>query len=184
MGMGIHNFYSQAVNRDFSRDFQLRVVDLAGIFDHNDNVYITTAVLPGYSVHNIPVPFMGLQFNVPGSAHFPGSDAWAVTFRCDVELDLRERLVNWQSQIFSAFPDRGTPSTGNYAPKGIDSIARLIVHRRDGTPARSIKLVGIWPVALGDIEYDQTGNGTERTMQATLAYQWWQRDDWDGSILP
>lgn len=184
MGMGIHNFYNEAVKKDFTRDFQLRVIDIAGITNQNDNVYIETATLPGYSVTNVPVLFMGLSFNVPGSAKFEGSAGWAVKFRCDVELELREKMINWQSQIFSAFPDRGTPSTGNYSPKGIDSIARLVVHRRDGKPARTIKLVGIWPVKISDMQYAQTGDGKIVTFDATLAYQWWQRDDFSGSILP
>lgn len=186
MGMGINDFYTQATQKDFSRDFQLRVISIGpGILTEADNVYITTANLPGYSITNQVIPFMGLDFNVPGSAKFPGSDSWAVTFRCDVELDIREVLLDWQASIFSAFPDRGIQSTGEYQPVGVESIAQLIVHRRDGTPAKAIRLVGLYPQEIGSVEYDQTGTGAERTVNVTLAYQWWQKDTSQnqGSIL-
>ena len=80
-GMGIGAFYNQALQKDFSRDFQMRVINIGpgGFIGKEDNVYITTATLPGYAIANQAVPFMGLQFNIPGGGNFPGSDGWNVT---------------------------------------------------------------------------------------------------------
>lgn len=182
MGMGIGGFYAQATQRDFSRDFQMRVIDIgSGILTENDNVFITTANLPGYAITNQDTPFMGLIFHVPGSATFPGSEAWAVTFRADQSLNIRQRIVNWQKSIFDAFPGP-TQSVGDYAPKGEQSLVKLIIHDRNGAQVRGIQLVGAWPTTIGDMAYDQTGNGAIVTIPVTLAYQWWQPLDSEGNF--
>jgi len=174
MGMGLGGFYTQALSRDFSRDFQMRVLSIGpGVLNQADNVLITSTTLPGYQINNQVVPFMGLQFNVPGSGSFPGSAGWAVTFRCDQQLNIRQKLIVWQQSIFNAFPYEAGESVGAYGPKGFETVANVIVFDRDGKTARGMKLVGIYPVTVGDITYDTTGSGKEVTLQATLAYQWW-----------
>lgn len=187
MGMGLGGFYRQAYNRDFSRDFQMRVVSIGpGVLFMEDNVFITSSTLPGYQINNQAVPFMGLQFNVPGSGSFPGSDAWAVTFRCDQGLAIRQRLIDWQSSIFNAFVRSNNPraeSTGAYGPKDKDTVAQLTIFNRDGAEVRGIQLVGCYPVTVGEIAYDSTANGNVVTMPVTLAYQWWERADLGGSVI-
>lgn len=178
-GMGIGAFYNQALTKDFSRDFQMRVVDIGpgNILGKEDNVYITTTVLPGYAIANQAVPFMGLQFNVPGGGSFPGSDAWAVTFRCDAQLNIREKIIGWQKSVFNAFPNDASNSVGAYGPKGTDTVAKLVILNRDGATARGVQLIGVYPVTVGDINYDATANGNVVTMPVTLAYQYWVSDD-------
>jgi hypothetical protein len=177
-GMGIGAFYNQALQKDFSRDFQMRVMSIGpgGFITKEDNLYITTSVLPGYAIANQAVPFMGLQFNVPGSGNFPGSDAWNVTFRCDAQLNIREKVIGWQKAVFNAFPDDASNSTGAYGPKGIDSLVQLAVFDREGKAVRGVNLVGCYPTTVGEVAYDATQNGNVVTMQATLAYQWWTYD--------
>ena len=174
-GMGIGGFYTQALNRDFSRDHQMRVVNIGpgGLLTKDDNVFITTAVVPGYNIANQAVPFMGIQFNLPGSGNFPGSDAWLVTFRCDAKLDIRETILAWQKSVFNAFPDDASNSVGAYGPKGVETWVDLAVFDRDGNTVKGIKLIGCYPTALGEITYDATQNGNVVTMGVTLAYQWW-----------
>ena len=185
MGMGIQGFYNQATQRDFSRDFQMRVMTIGpNVLTEADNVYITTSNLPGYQINNQKVPFMGLDFNLPGSGSFPGSDSWAIKFRCDQQLNIREKLITWQKSIFNAFPDDVDNSTGAYGPKRDESWADLVVFDRDGQTARSIKLIGVYPVKIGDIAYNTTGNGKEVEIDVTLAYQWWRVGNVGGSVVP
>lgn len=173
--MGIQGFYNQAVNKDFSRDFQMRVINMGPgpVLKEEDNVYITTTVLPGYAIANQAVPFMGLSFNVPGAGNFPGSEGWAVTFRSDANLNIREKLITWQKAVFNSFPAE-LDSVGAYGPKERESISKLVVFRRDGTTAKAINLIGCYPVTVGEMSYDATANGNVVTLQATLAYQWWE----------
>jgi len=186
-GMGIGAFYTQALQKDFSRDHQMRVINIGpgGFITKDDNVYITTAVLPGYEIANQAVPFMGLQINVPGSGSFPGSDSYAVNFRCDAKLNIREKILGWQKSVFNAFPDEATNSVGAYGPKGIDTYVDLAVFDRDGETVRGVKLVGCYPKTLGEIAYDSTLNGNIVTMQVTLAYQWWtSQGAFTGQVVP
>lgn len=175
MALGISDFYTQALNRDFSRDFSMRVIAVGpgGFINETDNVYITTATLPGYAIANQQIPFMGMNFNIPGSGNFPGSEGWKVVFRCDAQLNIREKIIGWQKTIFNSFPDDETNSTGAYNPKGNETYADLAVFDRTGATVRSIRLIGCWPQAVGEISYDSTGSGKEVNLDVTLAYQWW-----------
>lgn len=185
MGMGITGFYREALAKDFSRDFQMRVVAMGpggGVITEKEGVYITAATLPGYSITNIPVPFMGLDFNVPGAGKFEGSSSWSVTFRADQQLNIRERLIAWQKSIFNSFPTEGE-GTGQYGPKSTDTYAKLVVFDRSGSAARAIKLMGVYPVSVAPMSYNPTGNGDVVTFDVTLAYQWWMPEDSNEFVL-
>lgn len=179
MSFGLGDFYRNAVEKDFSRDFQLRVLKMAnGIIEPNDNVFITTATLPGYQINNQTLPYMGLQFNIPGTAQFPGSAGWQVLFRSDAQLNIRQKFINWQSSIFNAFPNgagQTTPrNTGAYSPVPDSTTIQIYVQNRDGSVARGFELCGAYPVTVGDMNYTQEGSGAVVTFTATLAYQWWR----------
>lgn len=68
----ITDFYRVAATREFARDFNFRVLSIntggasTVTFDENDLVYVKTASLPERSITNIAVPYMGLNFNLPG----------------------------------------------------------------------------------------------------------------------
>lgn len=187
MGMGIQSFYNRAVERDFSRDFSMRVENIAGVLNKDDNLYIRSASLPSYQVTNHQVPFMGVNFNVPGAGTFPGSDSWTVSFISDQALTVRSKILQWQSRIFHSWPtgvqpgqgaggpaSLGTNSVGFYSLPGRNVTALVHVLDQMGNAVRSIKLVGIYPVTVGEISYDMTGTGTPVNFDVTLAYQWWE----------
>jgi len=94
----IADFYRVAVERDFARDFQFRVlsIDSGGsssvTFDEDDLVYCTTANLPARQVTNVAVPYMGLNFNIPGNATYPGSDNYSLQFYCDQNSQIRQKF--------------------------------------------------------------------------------------------
>lgn len=175
--MAISDFYSKAYDRDFSRDFQMRVVDL-GPIRKDDNIFIRTATLPGYSITNHQVPFMGLQFNVPGSGTFPNSASWQVTVLADQNLDIRYKFIEWQRNVFNAFAGDTDNSVGSrtvnaYNPKR-DEVGLLTVFDKYGKEVRGIKLVGVYPVSVDDLSYDMKGSGAPQEFNVTLAYQWWE----------
>jgi len=91
----IQDFYRVAQNREFARDYSFRVLSIntggasSVEFDQDDLVYIKTASLPERSISNVTVPYMGLNFNVPGNATYPGSDAYSLTFYADAQSKIR-----------------------------------------------------------------------------------------------
>jgi hypothetical protein len=170
MAQNISDFYRSVQQNDFARQFQFRVVQLANTnFGEDQLVYLETANLPGRAINNIAVPFMGLQFNVPGTASYPGSDAWAVTFRCDQDYDIRATLEN---ATFNTFDD-GT-STGDYNIARNSSVITLNLLNKTGGTARQYTLYGAYVVNVGDIAYNLGDNGSIVTVPTTLAYQYWR----------
>lgn len=181
-GFKIQDFYQQAFERDFSRDYQLRVINIGGVVGPDDNVLLKATALPGYTINNIAVPFMGMQFNIPGSARFEGSDSWAVSFRCDLNFDIRGKFEEWQRLIFNAIEDpniTGSPgSTGAYNIPSVDQTIRLALHDRTGAFYRKYKLVGCYPRLIGPTTYNQAdGTGQIVEIPVTLAYQWWELEE-------
>lgn len=166
----ISDFYTVAQKFDFARQFQFRVTQLANTnFGPEQFVYLETATLPGRTINNIPVPFMGLQFNVPGTASYPGSDAYSVSFRCDQSYNIRAVLEN---ATFNTFDD-GT-STGDYNIARNSSIISLNLLGKDGSVIRQYDLYGAYVTNVGESTYNLGDNGAIQTVPATLAYQYWR----------
>ena len=175
--MAIQTFYKQAQSHDFARLFQFRVTEFPGqVLDEKQLLYVETATLPGRTINNIQVPYMGLQFNVPGTASYPGSNAYNVTFRMDEDYDIRDVL---ETSTFATFDD--ATSGGDYNTPLASSILQLELLSKtiDSTSsepkaARVYKLFGAYIVSVGDTAYDIKDTGTVSTCQATIAYQFWR----------
>ena len=61
MAQNISDFYRSVQQKDFARQFQFRLVQLANTnFGEDTLIYVETATLPGRSITNVQVPFMGL----------------------------------------------------------------------------------------------------------------------------
>jgi hypothetical protein len=176
MAQNIRDFYRVAQDKDFARIFQFRVTQIGTtVLTERDLVYLETASLPGRTVNNVQVPYMGLQFNVPGTASYPGSNGYAVTFRCDAGYDLRSKL---EQELFRTFND--DTSTGDYSIPGPESILQLELFTGGSsfelspTTVRLYRLYGVYVQALADTQYDIKDNGSLSMINATLCYQYWR----------
>lgn len=171
--MSIRTFYKEAAKRDFARNFQFQLISFPGIPDPgSDNgslVYVETASLPGRSITNVPVPYMGLSFNVPGVATYPGSASYAVTFRCDQNYNIRAALEN---SLFDTFDEND--SRGDYnIPRSVSQITMNLLNKSLDV-VRTYTLFGAYLVSLGDSAFDIKDTGSIQTIQATIAYQFWR----------
>ena len=172
MAQTIQDFYRVAQARGFSRDFMLRVTAIGeDTFNEDDFVYITTKQLPARSVTNQQVPFMGLNFNTPGTVTYPGSEGWSVTFRNDLNGIIRKKLEDWQ--INKVFDDQ--TSIGDLSTRGIDKLIQLEQLDDKQNVVNTYKLFGVYLQSIGAIEgYDNAGAGAPTTFQATLSYHYWR----------
>jgi hypothetical protein len=171
----IQKFYKSAVERDFSRDFLFRVtqLQLAGVEPLLDDelVYIRTASLPGRNITNIPTPFMGLPFNIPGGATYAGSDAYSVNFYLDANSRLRNYLERASREIFD-----DVNSTGNYSTPGVENYIELLQLNKqlDPIPGGKYKLIGASIRNVEPIEYSiAEGTGNWVQANATIAYHFY-----------
>lgn len=169
----IQNFYQTAYKKDFARKNLFRILSIetgsSGItFDDSDLVYVTSTSLPKRAINNVSLPFMGMKFNIPGTANYPGSESWNVTFRMPGDLLIRRKLEAWSRAIFN-----DATSTGGYELKNLGTVW-LALMSKGGVPMKTYKLVGAYCVSLGEYALDATDAGSVVEQQATIAYQYWE----------
>jgi hypothetical protein len=180
----IQDFYRVSREREFARDFNFRILQIntgnavnqAGqpiIFNDDDLVYVKSATLPERAITNVPVPFMGLNFNLPGNATYPGSEGYSLTFYADAQSNIRQKFEEWS--IFT-FNDQN--STGQYLTPTPQSYITLVQldNQMNRIPGGEYKLIGVSPRSVGAISYNiAAGTGETVEFTTTLAYHYFQR---------
>jgi len=168
---GIRNFHEVAGRKDFFRQNLFRIINFGGnALGQDDLIYIESATLPSKTINNIQVPYMGLQFNVPGTVQYPNSNAWSVNIRMDAGLEIRDKLEDWMRRIFD-----DADSTGDYSiPDGDDGVTSLILLDKKGATLRQYDLYGCYLTNLGEFTLNIGTAGDIVTAPATIAYQYWR----------
>ena len=172
----IQNFYRSAADKDFSRDFLFRVtqMQLQGVpaLEEGDLIYVKTAQLPGRSIGNVAVPYMGLNMNVPGAVTYPGSEGYALSFYLDADSSLRNYF---ETASRSLFDDQ--TSTGEYGTPDDDFFIQLAQLDKELEPISEYKLVGASLRNISDIGYS-IAEGTGQTVQidATVSYHFYTKE--------
>jgi hypothetical protein len=166
----ISDFYRVAQERDFSRDFQFRVLNIQNgdgsvTITEDDLVYAKGGSIPGRTISVSDIPFMGLNFKVPGGASYTGE--YSLTFYSDRVDSLRTLLLNWTRDTF----DDAT-STGNYFIARETSIVDLVQLDTQLNRVSQYTLVGAFPTSVGDVSYDPAGTGAPVEFEVTLGYQY------------
>jgi hypothetical protein len=169
---GIENFYNVAANNDFARTNLFRVTRLGDQrFEDGELLYVESTTLPGRSITNIPVPFMGLVFNVPGTATYNNSGAYSVTFRIPQGLSVRRKFEQWSREIFNDIDSSGEYSIPSNA---VTNQMEMVLIDKKGEALRTYTFYGVYCQNIGDINLDITTAGEIMKQQATLAYQYWR----------
>ena len=181
----IQSFYQIATERDFARKFSFRLLnvdpgDASNVsFDENDLVYIRTAQLPAREITEVTVPYMGLDFHIPGTVKYPGSEAYSLEFYCDSNSKIRQKFEDWSRDVFDDIT-----STGNYfSPKQTSTIDMVQLDNQLNRVAQ-YQLVGVSPRSVGPLEYDTTNGGDFVTFTATIAYHYFRRTFQNGGTTP
>jgi hypothetical protein len=172
----ISSFYNVAQNREFSRDFLFRVLNITfaggASFNESDLIYAKTAILPARDITNVPAPFMGLKFNLAGGAVYPGSEAYSLKFYCDASSSLRNKFLQESRRVF----DDAT-STGDYNIAGRASSMTLMQLNKNLEPVTTFKLVGLSIRSVGTINYSMAeGTGAPVDFDVTAAYHFFEEN--------
>jgi hypothetical protein len=172
----IQDFYTQAQVKDFARNNLFRVlnidfgdgsdVDIA----EEDLVYVTTSSLPGKTIQDVVVPYMGLDFHVPGTVKYNGSEGYQLTFRADESYNLYDKF---QQVINDTFND--SDSTGNYFTPKSSSVIDLVQLNKELNRVSQYQLVGCSIRSIGDLSYDVTASGDVQTFTVTIAYHYYRK---------
>lgn len=176
VNQAISDFYRVAQQNDFARDVNFRLLSISSdattaTFDEDDLVYIRTAVLPGRAITNVPVPYMGLKFNIPGTATYPGSDGYELNFYCDVKSKLRQSFEQWSRDIFD-----DADSTGNYFTPTANATIDMVQLDFQLNPVAQYQLVGVAVNDVGALTYNiSEGTGQVVQFTAKVSYHFWTR---------
>jgi len=172
----ITDFYRVATNREFARDYNFRVLSINTggasdvTFDQDDLVYVKTASLPARQIKNVEVPYMGLNFNLPGNVTYPGSDSYEMTFYADAQSKIRQKFEQWSIDIFN-----DANSTGNYFAPKQTAIIDLVQLDNQLNKVAQYQLVGVSVRNVGPINYNiAAGTGETIEFVATVSYHYWR----------
>lgn len=184
MPTNINTFYNLASQRQFARDFFLRVhhIELPGIslYGDTDLVFAKTASIPGRNIENKIVNYSGQQFNLNGKSSYPGSEAYSIEFFHTQDLDLRKKL-EYASRL--TFDNETT--TGQLCMPGPESyivLDLLSVPCGQGNQGgegmqviQQIKLVGVSIREIGEVAYQiADGTGEVLSIPCTFSYHWYE----------
>lgn len=172
----IRNFYERAMQREFLRDVNFRVIEInfgensSVHFDENDLVYAKSAKLPIRKINNVQASYMGMKFNLPGTVEYPGSDSYSLEFYCDESCILRDKMEKATRDIFD-----DADSTGNYFIPKQGSYITLAVLDKQLKVIKTIKLVG---ASIRDYDVDQfkmsDGKGEIINIKCNIAYHYYE----------
>ena len=170
----ITDFYRVAQERDFARDFLFRVLSIQPgdgsdvIITEDDLVYATSGSIPGRTIQTSTVPYMGLDFQVPGAAKYSGT--YSLKFSSDQQSVLRRLFEKWSHDIFD-----DEFSTGNYYVPKATSVIDLVQLDPQLNAITQYQLVGAFPTDVGEMSYNIQGSGAVVPFDVTLGYHFWRR---------
>ena len=176
MSLNITDYFRVMQQRDFLRNHQYRVSSIIyegfTLGDNNNQdslVYLKTAEVPNRTINSVAVPFMGLNFSVPGTAQYAGT--MDLTFYCDQPQIIRSFF---EAISFATFDER--QSGGAYTVKANNVLSFYTYNNvSPETPTTQYTLVGIYPTVVGNLSMDTTGAGDVVNFTATIAYQYWTK---------
>ena len=172
----IRNFYQSAITREFSRDFLFRVTDLnLGRLNlsEDDLVYVKAAKLPGQTIADLPIKYMGMEFHLPGAVSYDEAAGYTMTFYCDAGSYLHQQFLKESARTFN-----DATSTGSYDITGPDKYIILSQLDKQLIPVRSFKLVGASIRAVGGIDYAiAEGTSAPVTFEVKIAYHYFEVSD-------
>lgn len=176
MALGsIKKAYQVYKQHDFSRSFQLRILDVRGVPDYvrdelitmEGRVYATTMVVPGRSITNIDVPYQGFNFKLPGQVSYE-PNPWTVTFKTAGDYLVRNALERWS---FETANDESSCGRGHIPCES--TMISIAVLSPKCEVIRSYDLHGVYIQNVSEIQYNQeTSEGTSFT--AAFHYQYWR----------
>lgn len=170
MATTIENFFTQAAQKQFARDFLFRVkqITIEGVQlnGETDLIYARSATLPGRDIENKIANYAGQQFNVPGKSSYPNSESYSIEFYHDEGIALRTKFEQASRNVFN-----NVTTTGEYGMPGPESVITLDVINKELEVIQTIQLVGASIRTIGQIDY-QIADGTGEILKFPVTFSY------------
>jgi hypothetical protein len=127
------------------------------------------AQIPGDTVNQVPVYFMGRELKFAGNRTFP---EWTVTIYNDEDFKIRDAMERWLSAINSHYGNLRLPAA--LSPQQYQVNASVWHLGKTGNIIKTYSLVGLFPIDVSPIDLDWGANDTIEEFSVTFAYQWWE----------
>ncbi len=128
------------------------------------------AQLPGDTVNQIPVFYMGRELKFAGNRTFP---EWTVTIINDEDFIVKDAFEKWLSGINSHVSNLRDPAFIK-ADGGYQVDAYITQMGKRGDDLKRYRMIGCFPIDVSPIEMDWGANDTIEEFAVTFAYQWWE----------
>jgi hypothetical protein len=154
---------------------------LDGLSDKPVMYMCKSAALPATNVGTVELPFRGRVVKVPGDRTY---ETWTATFYNDDAFKLRAAYEKWialtngvdanvaEVDISDVFQDIEVTQLDKFAG-GANQLE----------PIRTYRLVGAWPVSVGQIAVAYDNNDSYEEFDVEFAYQYHITSDGDGQNL-
>lgn len=121
--------------------------------------------LPGWTLGNIAVPFMGRKINVPGDREFR---PWSIEVINDEDFALRDAFETWNNKIQTVEGNiRDLPSAESIHYTTDAIITQL---SKNGVALRSYEFKNLWPMEIGEIQMGWSQVDTIEVFPVTFMY--------------
>jgi len=134
------------------------------------------AQLPGSTIGMAQLSYFGRELKFPGNRTFPD---WTITIINDENFLIRNIMERWMAGINSHETNlRSTQFKDGPLANGYSVLADVHQYgKTGGTPIKSYKFYGMFPIDISPIELDWGTNDAIEEFTVTFAYQWWENVD-------
>ena len=174
MAFPIDDFIGQGMAKGGARPnlFKASITTKSGPNFPNFEFMCKASTLPATTIGNVPVPYMGHKYNVPGDLNYSGT--MDLTVIVDEGLAIRKQFENWMELIRTA--KANAASKPDY--HNLMGTVQLDVFgkKQDDTDKFSVKLIHAWPQNIGDIALALDANDQIMEMNVTMQYTYHEYD--------
>ena len=142
------------------------IVTYSGINTEEIKFACKAGTLPATTIGNVPVPYMGHKYNVPGDISLGGTID--LTIILDEGLNIRKQFERWMESIRTADSNRAS----NPAYHQLMGTVMLQNFTKDGAADHFVTLKHAWPQNIGDIALAWDSNDQIMEMNVTIQYTW------------
>ena len=128
-----------------------------------------TASLPGTEIGVVPVNYFGRELKFAGNRTFGN---WAVTIINDEDFNIKNAFERWLVGINTHVTNLRNPAA--LSPLNYTVDAEVFQYGKVGNIIKKYKFIGMFPVAIDEIQVDWGANDQIEEFGITFAYQWWE----------
>lgn len=114
---------------------------------------VESASAPAYTTGFVNIPYFGRDTKWFGDRAY---SAWSVSVIADDDHALRKALESWQDR--GSRGDWGTNHIEQSRGLQLYTDATVIAYDKEGNQSRSLKLINVFPVMIGPMEYSWSAN--------------------------